>query len=117
MNLDGTNYKVLHSFASSDGSRPQAGLIAVGSVLYGTAENKVFSLNADGSNFQVIATVADSKAPLLAVGSMLYGTTVGSAAPGQATVFAIAIPEPSSIMLAALGIVSLMAYGWRRKRA
>jgi uncharacterized repeat protein (TIGR03803 family) len=100
MNTDGSNYSVLHDFAggTTDGLHPEASLILVGSVLYGTTaaggpanQGAIFRMNLDGSNFSMVHSflggTTDGSAPesdLLAVGSTLYGTTAlgGSSALG-----------------------------------
>ncbi len=101
VNLDGSNFQSLHSF--TDGSNPQAGLIAVGGVLYGTAANggsaqdgTVFSMNPDGTNFQVLHTFTGAlldgvnpQGALLQVGSLLYGTTKTGGASGDGTIFSM----------------------------
>src|SRR5262249_15252695 len=54
MNLDGTDYQVVHSFDST-GWQPHAGLTPAGAKLYGTASSgAVFSLDVDGTNYQVL---------------------------------------------------------------
>src|SRR5262249_48762471 len=88
MNLDGSGYRVLHSFASSSlGSTvtPRK-LTIVGSSLYGTTryQNTVFSMNLDGSNYQILHSFSESDrvhgeypaAGLTLIGSRLYGTTL-----------------------------------------
>lgn len=66
LNPDGSGFADLHPFASdgSEGTWPEAGLVAIGQTLYGTANSgggsaddgsgTVFSLNSDGSNFTVL---------------------------------------------------------------
>ena len=92
MNLDGSNYQVVHTFTGSatDGATPYAGLTLVGSTLYGTTsaggasnDGTVFSINTDGSDFQVLHSFGqdgnDGQNPyagLTVDGSILYGTTL-----------------------------------------
>jgi uncharacterized repeat protein (TIGR03803 family) len=89
----------LYSFQSgTDGTFPQAGLVAVGGVLYGTdniggmyGDGSVFALSASGSE-RVIhsfsgADGAFPMATLIARGSELYGTTYGGGANGYGAVF------------------------------
>ncbi len=42
---------------------------------------------------------------------------VGELANGTVQALLVTVPEPSSVILAALGLVGLAAWGWRRKRA
>ena len=65
ISLDGSNYQILHAFlgGASDGATPDAAPILVGSVLYGTTSaggsagyGTVYSINPDGSNFQILHT-------------------------------------------------------------
>ena len=45
------------------------------------------------------------------------GVGPGNAFSGQAGTFhSFQIPEPSTFALAALGLVGLLAYGWRRRK-
>lgn len=110
MNLDGTGYKILHSFSNSDGWAPNGGLTAVGSKLYGTAgvidSGSIFSMNLDGSGFQTITTFNPSdvgfdfslEGGLTAVGSTLYGSLtsfIGSKNDGA--IFSITVPESNPL--------------------
>ncbi len=111
MSTNGSNFQVLHAFAGqtvlqgTDGATPQAGLIVVGSTLYGTTtaggsggsgEGTAFSIHTDGSNYQVIHSftggTSDGIAPdaeLTVVGSVLYGTTTMGGTANDGTVFAM----------------------------
>jgi uncharacterized repeat protein (TIGR03803 family) len=103
MNLDGTGFAVLHSFGGPDGQDPSySKLLFSGNKLYGMTASGgangagcVFSLNADGTNFQVFhsfnAATGDGWAPLgslVLVGSTLYGTT-SEGGGGAGTIFKI----------------------------
>ena len=88
MNLDGSNFQVLHSFIDTQGGGgPWGGLTLVGSVLYGTTHfglgtgGSVFSMNLDGSNFQTLHTFSMATpgpiGDLIESNSVLYGTTLG----------------------------------------
>jgi uncharacterized repeat protein (TIGR03803 family) len=90
----------LHSFSGSavESGQPNAsgaGLIQAGSTLYGTAQNSVYAINADGSSFQVLHTFPslphswNSAAGLTVSGSTLYGTTTLGGGSNAGTVFAI----------------------------
>jgi uncharacterized repeat protein (TIGR03803 family) len=48
------------------------------------------------------------------LGSSIFGTTFYGGANDLGTVFAIQVPEPSSIILTTLGLVGLLA--WERRR-
>jgi len=132
VNVDGSDFQTLHSFqdAGGDGSTPGAGLTQVGSTLYGTTYyggtlgfGTVFSINVNGSDFQILhsfqANGSDGAVPeagLTLDGSTLYGTTYGGGAFGSGTVFAISVPEPSTVTLAATGLLGLAGWGWRQRR-
>jgi uncharacterized repeat protein (TIGR03803 family) len=95
--------KVLHSFDYNGlgGSEPQAGLIDVNGMLYGTTSGdddyygygNVFSITTDGK-YKVLHRFenddgANPKAPLLDVAGALYGTTANGGEYGAGTVFSI----------------------------
>lgn len=121
MNLDGSNYQILHVFSESlgDAWAPRAGLTPIGSKLYGTTAGypgAVFSINLDGSEYQ-IAHWFDSntegstpEAELTLIGSTLFGTTSLGGLGGGGTLFAITVPEPPSVLLAAMGLVGLACW-------
>ena len=73
LNIDGTGFRILHTFTASsgygpvatytnnDGARPNGGLLLSGSTLYGVASygglsgsGTVFALNTDGTGFKVL---------------------------------------------------------------
>ena len=94
LETDGSGYIDLHSFAAytGDGMVPRAGLISVGSTLYGTTflggsvgGGTVFSLNFNGSSSMVLHSfpefIGDGYFPFSNVieeAGSLYGTTIGS---------------------------------------
>ena len=110
MNTDGSGFKVLHTFSGADGAGPN-GLTLVGSTFFGTTveggtgvtvsggDGTVFSINTDGSGFQVLHSFTGGssdgyqpQAGLTAVGSTLYGATAYSGAgspPSDGTLFSI----------------------------
>ena len=110
MNLDGSGYQILHVFGP-DGSNPNAGVTLVGSKLYGTTgiePGKIFCMNLDGSDFQILHSFSDlgfssqPYAEMTLVGSTLYGATSGYSWPADGgVVFAITVPEPPTVLLAA----------------
>ena len=94
MNIDGSNFAVLHDFTNSpDGASPLSGLILSSDTLYGTTSaggddgsglfvGTVYSLNIDGSSYKTLSsfsiTNADWDLPgtvgnLLLSGNTLYG--------------------------------------------
>ena len=102
INTDGSNYQVLHTFTggASDGDRPDADLTLVGTTLFGTTVygghglGTVFSMNTDGSNFQVVFSFtgpdgAYPEAGLTLAGTTLYGTTAYGGQYSQGTVFSL----------------------------
>ncbi len=130
INTDGTAFHVLHSFNGLDGKAPTFGLTLVGSALYGMTasggainDGTIFQINTDGIGFQSLHSFngidgANPQAGLTLSGSTLYGTTAnGGSGNNAGIVFSITIPEPSSLMLAALGFAGLAAWGWRHRRA
>jgi uncharacterized repeat protein (TIGR03803 family) len=104
-----SNLNVVHSFDSSDGQSPAAGLVLSGSTLYGAAEysdsslgGNVFSVTTNGvftdlHDFQgppsfSIDTNSDGAVPqagLVLSGNTLYGTTGQGGTSGEGTIFAV----------------------------
>jgi uncharacterized repeat protein (TIGR03803 family) len=96
-------------------------------VLYGTlgsaTPGAIYSINSDGSNFQILHTFSGTdgfaaEAKLTAVGSTLYGTTVfGGGTANVGTVFSYTVPEPSTLALTGLGAVCIaLARSWRLRQ-
>jgi uncharacterized repeat protein (TIGR03803 family) len=91
IDTDGSNYQILHHFAGypTDGKNPYGSLTLVGSKLYGMTGNGgasdgpgvIFSINLDGSGYQVIldfSAVSGASGPygsLTLWGGKLYGMT------------------------------------------
>ncbi len=76
LNTDGSDFQTIHSFSGPDGANPEGSLLAIGSTLYGTTSGPrtgqpldntgtVFSIGADGGDFQVLHTFtgADGQSP------------------------------------------------------
>ncbi len=106
VNTDGTGFTVLHQFAggSSDGFWPTSGLTLRGSTLYGvtdgggtTGTGTMYSINTDGSGFQVLHSFGgghygEDDNSLTLVGSTLFGTTSFGGAHGWGTIYAYDLP-------------------------
>jgi uncharacterized repeat protein (TIGR03803 family) len=127
VNTDGSDFTNLHSFSAtsgspsytnSDGANPVAGLVLVGSTLYGTAQNggsagngTVFKVNIDSTGFSLLHTFSmgtdevpgtyvnnDGAIPvgtLIASGNTLFGTAEYGGAAASGTVFSININNSS----------------------
>jgi uncharacterized repeat protein (TIGR03803 family) len=129
MNTDGTGVQLLHSFAiaASDGALPETDLRVSGSTLFGTTPlgganggGTVYSMNSDGSAFQLLHSFAASPGnpPVLDLtlnGSTLIGATASGGTNTMGMVFAISIPEPSSLVLASVGLAMLLGFAGRRQ--
>lgn len=112
INMDGTGYAVLHSFAGAvvgaptDGANPKGSLTLSGSTLYGmtsgggirAGEGTIFKINTDGTGFAVLYSFGsngngyDAAWPdgsLTLSGSTLYGMTTGGGTSGNGTIFKI----------------------------
>ena len=129
---DGSGYEVLHSFigGSSDGFEPYeySGLTILGSTLYGITFNggsnnkgTLFSINTDGSDFGLLHSFAggsdDGAYPvsdLTLIGSTLYGTAVNGGSSNYGVIYSLTVPEPSTLVLFGIAVVSLIGFGWRR---
>jgi uncharacterized repeat protein (TIGR03803 family) len=115
---DGTGFTTLHCFTApsifgapnSDGYNPYAGLVISGNTLYGTTSyganaggGAVFSVNTDGTHFEVLrsfsalayGTNSDGYQPfgqLLLSDNTLYGTAYSGGTGADGTVFRISLP-------------------------
>ncbi|WP_131989855.1 choice-of-anchor tandem repeat GloVer-containing protein [Chthoniobacter flavus] len=119
INTDGSDFAVLHSFGTFDSGEAVEpiggnGLTLVGSTLYGVSFNggaaqngAIFSLNPDGSNFQMLHSFdgSDGSGPygsLALSGSQLYGTTSGfgvTVSSGTGTVFGMSLDGSAFTLL------------------
>ncbi len=110
LNVDGTGFTNLHSFASVngtsssnlDGAWPQGGLILAGSTLYGTSEyggsfgfGTVFSLNTNGTGFTNIYSFTggnDGAYPvsgMILSGGVLFGSAYEGGSADAGTLFSV----------------------------
>ncbi len=118
INTDGTGYQILHSLLASEGAGGVNGLILSNDVLYGTCLNggdynlgTVFKLNTDGTGFSILHSFAgglngtNPNTTLALIGNTLYGTTGSGGMNRSGIIFALTVPEPSSL---ALGILATL---------
>lgn len=109
VNTDGTGFQVLHGFTgnqlagSDDGGTPYGAVTVSGPTIYGmtrfggnSARGTIFSMNTDGSGFQLLHSFAggtkdgaDPQGSLTLVGSKLYGLTNAGGTNDEGTVFSI----------------------------
>ena len=130
MNTDGTGFSLLHTFtAHGDGSLPTGSLILSGSHLFGTTDSggsasdgTIFELGTDGTNYNVLHSFSgtDGEFPqgaLTLSGSTLYGMAFEGGSFGGGAIFSltVAVPEPSTLVLAVSGLASSLIYAWRRR--
>jgi uncharacterized repeat protein (TIGR03803 family) len=108
LNTDGSGFTLLHCFSfQGEDSSPAGGLVLSGSTLFGTTAGSgagltnlgtVFSLNTNGSGYQVLGRLRCNGASFCLKGSLvlsegtLYGTTRAGAAFGGGMVFALTLP-------------------------
>jgi uncharacterized repeat protein (TIGR03803 family) len=115
MNTDGSAYQVLHSFGSvaNDGAYPLGPLTISGSTLYGMTPagggnnyGAIFSINADGSGYQVLYSfvgvtnlndLAYPLGPLSLSNSKLCGTTVTGGEQGSGAVFSLDVSPAAGL--------------------
>jgi uncharacterized repeat protein (TIGR03803 family) len=105
---NGSNYTIMHVFGTNsiDGSAPQGSLLYSGGVLYGmtadggtngtTDAGTIFSINTDGTGYQLIysfsGTTTDGGNPygsLILSNSTFYGMTRNGGANSEGTVFSV----------------------------
>ena len=125
VNTDGTGYNHLREFTggADDGGGPFGSLILSGSTLYGMTSHggdddygTVFQVNTDGGSYGLLHEFTgypeDGRVPcgsLTLSGSTLYGMTYGGGDYNFGVVFALEIPEPSTLLLLAPALVSFAA--------
>lgn len=126
---DGAGFSVLHSFlaTTADGGYPDSMVAGAGSFLFGTTSaggtnggGTVFQIGTNGTGYSVLhhfmggasdGQSPGSDAPVL-MGNTLYGMSAAGGDSNLGTVWALevaSIPEPSTVILAALGVLGLGA--------
>jgi uncharacterized repeat protein (TIGR03803 family) len=123
INTDGTGYGQVHSFNFGDTQTHDLALS--GSTFYDTESRNglVFQINTDGTGYAVLHTLTggsnDGLGPSFSgpiiVGSTLYGTTQYGGTNNNGVIYAIAVPEPSTLALAACGLATCALVAVRRK--
>jgi uncharacterized repeat protein (TIGR03803 family) len=98
MNVNGTGFHLLHTFlgGANDGVGVANALTVVGSTIYGATGNggtnnrgTVFSMNTDGTGFQVLRSFSSGPSLSTVVGSTIYGTTGIGGTSNDGTLFAM----------------------------
>jgi uncharacterized repeat protein (TIGR03803 family) len=107
VNVNGSNFTTLHSFAygngvtNADGMEPSAGVIVSSNVLYGTTQSgglfgkgTVFRINTDGSKFTNlynfnVTSGGNPLTPLILSGNTLFGATAQEGASNSGAIFRI----------------------------
>lgn len=101
MDLDGTNFSIVHEFNEVDGSTPYYSLTEVGEKLYGVTiagglsnYGVVFSINSDETGFEVVSHLSneqgsDPKGSLLQIGNSYYGVGYRGGIFGEGIVYSV----------------------------
>jgi uncharacterized repeat protein (TIGR03803 family) len=114
INLDGSDFRVLHSFSGADGHFP-AGILLSGSSLYGTTQagggsdsGVFFCINTNGTGFRVLYDFAAGSNPsggLVLSGTTFYGTTIRGGNDGSGTVYSISLAPQLTIAVSGTNVV------------
>jgi uncharacterized repeat protein (TIGR03803 family) len=132
MNLDGTGLQTVHLFqgGTNDGKLPTGSLTFLDGFIYGItgiggANNlgTLWRVHPDGTGFELVHSflggTTDGSSPvggLTLIDSTFYGQTAGGGTGNQGTIFAITVPEPSSLVVATLGLTALAIVCAQRRR-
>jgi len=131
INSDGSGYQLLHTFHSFNDRFTLGQPILIGSTLYGTTGSMLYSINTDGSGFNILAPLnndpskAGGSQNIIAIGSTIYGRTTLGGDNGLGAIFQYTttttnsgdpqLPEPSSFVLSATGMLAGLAVRRRNK--
>ena len=71
--VNSSGFQILHGFTGgfSDGARPE-NVSVIGSTIYGSNSSQIFTMNTNGSNFQLLDVPA-AAGPLMAIDSTVFG--------------------------------------------
>ena len=132
VNVDGSGFQTLQDLAPPGGvDEISSSVVVVGSQLVGFVNSVgpdpggfAYSLNKDGSDFQILHTFPASSPPNLFGTEFVFGPAVSgntvygmrSEYKGLNELFAITVPEPGSLALAALAALCVVPAGVRRRR-
>jgi uncharacterized repeat protein (TIGR03803 family) len=125
--VNGSGFEVLRAFSGGAGA---GSLVVNGTTLYGVAypgapfggPPAIFEMNTDGTGYEVLHDFSlDPSNPgivtLALLDGQLYGTTSHGGQNNMGTIFAVPMPEPSSILLAIFAIASVATVYRGRKRS
>ncbi len=83
----------------------------------------IYKIDTSGDNFSTIHSFNNADGMgilpiggLTLNGSTLYGMTMGGGQYNHGTIYALAIPEPSTLALLAAGAFTVLAFSWRQIR-
>jgi len=120
VNVDGSSYELLHEFSlpgSLDGPTPM-GVAIAGSKLVGISLRGVYALNTDGSEFEMLHLYPNFPLAqfhsITANGNTAYGFRYVQG--GTSELFAITVPEPGSVALAAIAAMAVVPAAMSRIR-
>lgn len=101
INIDGSDFQVLHQFTGNEGKWPGNSLVQSGSTIYGMCTyggsydyGTIFKMNTDGTGFQLLKTFNGTNGGwphdnLILSGAALYGMTEGGGSSGLGVIFRI----------------------------
>jgi uncharacterized repeat protein (TIGR03803 family) len=120
INVDGSGFQVLRSFEAIN--RPTGDLTLIGSMLYGIGGYSIYQIDMNGDNFKFLHTFSSSdpvgttpRGGLTHDGSTLYGLTRAGSQYGYGAIFALEVPEPSTLALLLTATIGGLLC-WRRRR-